>query len=172
VTLFFVLSGFLISTPFLAATRGRARVRLGSYVRRRVLRIYPLYVVAVLVATALTAKHAYEALPHLVFLTPFASLAPPLGIHSGVWWSLSTEAQFYALVPLVAWLAAPVGARPTALAVAALWALSLATIQRGWIPMTLESHVGWNLSLPGRAPAFAIGVLIAWPHLPAGPQIP
>src|SRR4029453_14199781 len=91
VTLFFVLSVFLISPPYLAATRGGARVRLGSYVRRRVLRIYPLYVVAVLVATALTAKHAYEALPHLVFLTPFASLAPPLGIHSGVWWSLSTD---------------------------------------------------------------------------------
>jgi peptidoglycan/LPS O-acetylase OafA/YrhL len=174
VTLFFVLSGFLISRPFLATALGGPRVRLGHYLSRRALRIYPLYTVAVLAAVALTAKHASDlrhVLPHLLFLTPFTNVAKFIPLHSGVWWSLSTEAQFYLLTPVVAWACLRYGARRTGAVVLAAWALGYVLITSSWIPKRPQTYVGWVLSLPVRAPTFAVGVLLAWIHLRAGDRI-
>lgn len=58
VSLFFVLSGFLLSRPFLAEARGGRRVRVAGYAARRVLRVMPLYVVVVLATTASPLAHA------------------------------------------------------------------------------------------------------------------
>jgi hypothetical protein len=46
VTLFFLLSGFLLFRPFVQAAYGRrAPVKVGSYLRRRYVRIYPAFLV-------------------------------------------------------------------------------------------------------------------------------
>ena len=47
VSLFFVLSAFLLSQPFIAEARGGRRVVRRRYCARRVLRILPLYYTAV-----------------------------------------------------------------------------------------------------------------------------
>src|SRR5215470_13108844 len=43
VTLFFVLSGFLLAPPFFAEARGGNRVSRATYFRRRALRVLPAY---------------------------------------------------------------------------------------------------------------------------------
>ena len=54
VAIFFVLSGFLLSRPFLArAANGDAHPSVRHYYRKRLLRIYPLYVFTVILALTL-----------------------------------------------------------------------------------------------------------------------
>ena len=104
VTLFFVLSAFLLSRPFLAEARGGKRVRLSNFTVRRALRIMPLYVATVAVAVALsphTASAVFGGIQSLVFLNSFTGLVEPLFPYSTVWWSLATEVQFYLLLPLL-----------------------------------------------------------------------
>ena len=106
VTLFFVISGFLLYRPFVAADlEGRRRPRVRDYARRRVLRIVPAYWVA------LTVLAIYPGLvgvftgkwPFFYFFgqiygpgtTPVEGLA--------VAWSLNVEVSFYVLLPFYAW---------------------------------------------------------------------
>src|SRR6185436_14536009 len=96
-TLFFVLSAFLLSRPFLAELRGGRRVNVENYFARRVLRIMPLYVVAVLFAilcTAETATDALHRLPYLVFANAIPGLVAPMDPFSGPWWTVCTEVEF------------------------------------------------------------------------------
>jgi peptidoglycan/LPS O-acetylase OafA/YrhL len=104
VTVFFVVSGFLLYRPFVAARLGHARpLRIGGYAKRRVLRILPAYLLAV------TVLAIYPGLPGVfgphwwVYYgfaqdysanTVFKGLAPA--------WTLGTEVVFYALLPLYA----------------------------------------------------------------------
>lgn len=103
VTLFFVLSGFLLYRPFVAARESGTTPSLKRYFRRRVLRILPAYWVAltiILVGTSFPDDawrlyllvQAYS--PHTVFD----------GIAGA--WSLCVEAAFYLVLPLYAALAA------------------------------------------------------------------
>src|SRR5262249_28336594 len=104
VDLFFVLSAFLLSRPFLADGLGGGGVRWVAYFGRRALRILPLYWTAVLVGTVLSASRPADLLrsvPHLLFLSWIPPLAAPLRRYSAVWWSLETEMQFYLLLPLL-----------------------------------------------------------------------
>ena len=108
VDLFFILSAFLLSLPFLAAARGGRPVHLGRYFTRRALRILPLYYAAVVVAAVMTASRPADlerALPYLAFMNSVSGWYTAMPPYSDVWWSLCTEVQFYLLLPLV-------GARP------------------------------------------------------------
>src|SRR5262247_1158122 len=60
VDLFFVLSAFLLSQPFLAEAAGGQRVVRRDYFVRRALRILPLYYAAVVVGTLLSATRLLE----------------------------------------------------------------------------------------------------------------
>jgi peptidoglycan/LPS O-acetylase OafA/YrhL len=101
VDVFFVISGFV----FAPALLGRQPVHLGSYALRRVMRIYPAYLVALGVYVALAAwqgrpllylgEHLFMA--HVQNREMAFYYAPPL-------WSLPSELQFYAWVPLATWL--------------------------------------------------------------------
>lgn len=101
VDVFFVISGFV----FAPALLGRQPVHLATYARRRVMRIYPAYLVALGVYVALAAwqerpllylgEHLLMA--HVQNREMAFYYAPPL-------WSLPSELQFYACVPLAAWL--------------------------------------------------------------------
>ena len=50
-TVFFAMSGMLIYTPFVRdIARGERRLRVGHFARRRLLRVFPVYVVIFLIA--------------------------------------------------------------------------------------------------------------------------
>jgi len=109
VQVFFVLSGYLISGPFLAALRGdRPSPDLRRYAARRFLRIYPPYAVALALFAAV--RFAQDLKPpdprNLVThaLLVFNLLGPRdfFGVNA-VFWSLAVEAQFYVILPAAAW---------------------------------------------------------------------
>ncbi len=169
VTLFFVLSGFLLSRPFLA---GQPLPDVGRYFRRRGLRILPVYYVAVLVAAAATSSHLRDlvrGVPYL-FLLNGAGLATAMLPYSAVWWSLATEVQFYLALPLIAacWRWRPILAG----AGLALWALAYALYLAGRVPgMSLGGAMLLGLSLFGRAPAFLLGAAAAYVHMRHAPTV-
>jgi hypothetical protein len=144
VTLFFILSGFLLSLPFLEEASGGRRVSWRQFYVRRALRILPLYYAAVVAGTVITARSLADlrrGVPYVAFLESKPGLTTPMPPFSGVWWSLATEVQFYALLPLVA-LAFGRSRRTTLclLAVygAAVLAISLRPVMDPWVRARLE----------------------------------
>lgn len=110
VAIFFIISGFILAMPFakqyLDSTGNR--ISLKQYYLRRLTRLEPPYIIALLLLTAaivLKGLHSFEELlPHLI-----ASLTYTHNIvfNSMSWitpvaWSLEVEVQFYILAPFLA----------------------------------------------------------------------
>jgi peptidoglycan/LPS O-acetylase OafA/YrhL len=177
VTLFFVLSAFLLSRPFLEEGRGGRLVRRGDFFRRRVLRIMPLYSVAVLIAVILCAGMPdvlWKGLRALFFVSSFAGksvVIHALMPYSTVWWSLGTEVQFYLLLPF---LGSSLRSKPGRIAgVLALiaWGVLYGAVTNDPSWMASESGLRFSLGLPGRAPAFLAGIAASWFVLRHGERI-
>jgi peptidoglycan/LPS O-acetylase OafA/YrhL len=115
VDLFFVLSGYLITSIIL--TSGDAPGFLGRFYARRALRIWPIYYLTLAAFVAgnafLPAPHHQPTagLPYFLTYTQFipgywSAATPPLGIylfeHT---WTLAAEEQFYLVWPLLLLLA-------------------------------------------------------------------
>ncbi len=105
VQMFFVLSGFLITTLMLREERGSGRISLKEFYLRRSFRILPVYFV-VLLATVVGAVAAGTFMSNgtgpalkyfLTFTNEFAGASP-----YGQSWSLGIEQKFYLVWPLVA----------------------------------------------------------------------
>jgi len=111
VTVFFFLSGFLITTLMRIEFDETGRVSLKNFYLRRVLRILPPFYTVLVAATALTA---FGVLRGDILLKPF--LAQVLHATNywevaygydgtargtGVYWSLAVEEHFYVLFPLL-----------------------------------------------------------------------
>ena len=96
VDLFFVLSGFLISS-ILLQNRGSSRYYQDFY-WKRVLRILPLYAVCLGIWYAVNRNLAYAALA-AAFMVNFASVLHVQGMSP--FWTLSIEEQFYLVWPTV-----------------------------------------------------------------------
>jgi peptidoglycan/LPS O-acetylase OafA/YrhL len=104
VTIFFLISGFLLYRPFLAARfEGRPPIRVRDYARRRVLRIVPAYWVA------LTLLGLWPGLLGLwesgwpryyLFGQVYSRSTDLAGLP--VAWTLCIEASFYVLLPFLA----------------------------------------------------------------------
>jgi peptidoglycan/LPS O-acetylase OafA/YrhL len=105
VTIFFVLSGFLLYRPFLAARLvGSRPPDVRRYLTRRLLRVVPAYWVALTVlGMALPAVVTAIGPDWWVFYT-LAQTWVPFRMFDGLSpaWSLSVEASFYLLLPLYA----------------------------------------------------------------------
>ena len=105
VALFFVLSGFLLSRPFLAHLRdGAPRPSLRQYWLHRTVRILPAYYLCLallvwLSGTWRTPEGRLDVLLHLLFIFNLAEFSI-LSINP-VFWTLAVEMQFYLLLPLV-----------------------------------------------------------------------
>ena len=106
VPLFFVISGFVLFRPYIAAARlGATPIRLRVYAVRRVLRIVPAYWACLLVAGAIVPLSGVFSRRSFLFFG-FAQIYSPRDANGGliVAWSLCTEMSFYALLPLISWI--------------------------------------------------------------------
>ena len=168
VAVFFALSGFLLWRGHAAAARdpGLGLVqspRTGHYLRSRVVRIMPAYLVAVVVILSLLPDADHASLTVWLANLTLTQIYVPLTLTGGLtqMWSLSVEVSFYVALPILALLARriPVGARVPVIA-----ALAILSWAWGWVP--LHSGAGNPLNWP---PAFfswfAAGMLLAeWVH--------
>ena len=131
VYLFFVLSAFLLTRLLLGLPRARWREADTwiDYALRRVLRIWPLYLVVLFASVAATTS---GALPWWPYAIDGASLLRHLALQEGVsvLWSIPVEFKYYVWLPAVAALLAVAdrlgGVWLAALAAAALSAGALA----------------------------------------------
>ncbi len=108
VHIFFVLSGFLLSIPFINWIEGNGDLpNLKKYYKRRIFRVFPAYYVQLLVLLLLAYTIGFnellnikEFILHLFmmfliepwFITPL----------EGTWWTLPTELSFYLALPFIA----------------------------------------------------------------------
>jgi len=107
VTVFFLLSGFLLYRPFaLTALTGRPAPALGRFYLRRALRILPAYWLAVLGTLFLLSARTPSRTDVVSYLTltqtyTHHNLDPSLT----QMWTLAVEISFYAVLPGLGWLA-------------------------------------------------------------------
>ncbi len=168
VSLFFVLSGFLLSLPFLAAMAGEPRVAIGNFYRRRALRILPLYWLVVVAATLLNTLATGSSAPlvagaaALVFLNTLIDFGPALWPYSIAWWSLATEVQFYLLLPLLGVFGSSPPRRRLGLLLLLFGVLAYAAYLSGHLrAASIGGQMRLNGSVVGRAPLFAAGIAAA-----------
>ncbi len=166
VWIFFVLSGFLLYTPFARAHAGPGRVPVGVYVRRRFLRIYPAYwVVLVVVPWLITPTWRFPnwssgvstALLVDSYFHPHTPTSP--GLAQG--WSLVVEVSFYAFLPLYAALITG-GARryplPRVEWIGLVVLVAVGVLATMW---TAEGGPLWVRVLPQYLAPFAVGMAAA-----------
>ncbi|HEY5195516.1 MAG TPA: acyltransferase [Solirubrobacteraceae bacterium] len=104
VDIFFVLSGYLISRPFLAAyAAGRKLPRVAAYLRNRFLRIVPAYWVALAAVILVAGPHGrtWSDAPRLLGFSEDWSTSP-LRFDFGQAWTLGVEVRYYLAVPILA----------------------------------------------------------------------
>jgi len=158
VQLFFVLSGFLLALPWMRAElRGDPAPAARPFYRRRALRILPAFYLhlAILFGVILPALHGgfmlfsdrlglLNLLGHvslLHFLHPGS--ASSFGVNMALW-SLSLEAQFYLLLPLLAplftgrrvWIALP-----AAVALSMLWKSAAPALLGPWLGQSVQPEL-------------------------------
>jgi peptidoglycan/LPS O-acetylase OafA/YrhL len=169
VAFFFVISGFLLYRPFLAARfAGRPTPRIRDYARRRVLRIVPAYWVALTILAAtvgLCGVFTGDWWIYYLLLQNNSQTTTLCGI--GAAWSLAIEASFYVALPLWALLMARIQrGRPVrsmlSIEIAALVAISLVSIgARTWAFAAHGKQSDVDISLLGNADWFAYGMGLA-----------
>lgn len=162
VTLFFVVSGFLLARPFLAARfENRPRPATGHYLWKRALRILPLYWLVVVIALVVDPANNDAGLDTWLTHLTLTQIYPDALLASSVtqMWSLSTEVAFYLLLPLL--ISLLWGRGPDTRRMLVLLA-GLGVVGLGWsafAPSVIGGHAGqW---LPGFLPWFGIGLAFA-----------
>lgn len=168
VELFFVLSGVVLTRPYV---RGLRQFRLPEYLRRRAERLFPPYILAWLLAGGViyltstwgTWWTSTASLPHFVpvdwlLQAVILSFGPPH--YSFVWWSLGVEVMFYLLVPLLI----PLVMRLPQRAAASVAVLAPCVALALWLPAEypgLYATRGDVGQLIVYLPCFAAGLLLA-----------
>lgn len=182
VDVFFVLSGFLISSQLLKELRSKGRLALGAFYARRIRRLLPASALTVLVTLAAAV---WLLSPAELAATAQASRASALYLANGFFainaadyfaadvktnpllhlWSLAVEEQFYFFWPVLLWFAMG-GRSSSARAVAVLAGVALISLALcGYLTAHSPS---WGFFSPlTRAWEFAAGALAA--ELPRPP---
>ncbi|MDP9140315.1 MAG: acyltransferase [Pseudomonadota bacterium] len=176
VTVFFVLSGFLITTLMRLEYHSHGGIDLRAFYVRRVLRLMPPLLVVVALAALLSSLNlidgAFSPLGMLsvlfyfgnyhIIATDFAGI--PAGI--GVVWSLAVEEHFYLLYPPLA--LALLRTDQLWLTRATLVVLCVAILGwRIWLASQGASDAHISMSTDTRADAILIGCLLAFWRNPA-----
>lgn len=172
VTIFFMLSGFLLYRPFVVARlAGLPQGDVATYARRRILRILPAYWVALTIIAFVLRAPAFEE-PHSIIshylLLHVYDLDQLVGGPIQQAWTLSTEVAFYVFVPLWAWLMARprrAGSAQVRLEVWALGALfigsTLANLALVGVGVSDSRFAQLGTWLPFRIGDFVPGMLLA-----------
>jgi peptidoglycan/LPS O-acetylase OafA/YrhL len=109
VTLFLVLSGFLITYLLLTEKKTNAAVNIRKFYARRILRIWPLYYLVILIILVMVAggyrerdlQYSLTAIGiYSVFLSNFAIIYGLKLLTIAPLWSVGVEEQFYAVWPV------------------------------------------------------------------------
>ncbi len=114
VGMFFVLSGFLITTLLLRERDNTGGISLADFYARRTIRIFPIYYLLLLALSvyygfiergSATSHNFFNDLPY--FLTYTSNWVHVDAGNQAILWTLATEEQFYVLWPLVEKLLRP-----------------------------------------------------------------
>jgi peptidoglycan/LPS O-acetylase OafA/YrhL len=153
VNVFFVLSGYLITSLLLKEHARTNTIKLGRFWFRRVLRLYPTLIVVVAVGASLwflvgddgTTKNLSAGGAAFIALTYTGNFARAFGhISQGIFapsWSLAMEEQFYLVWPPVLTLALAFAIRRRTIA----WLLALLVVVScglGWLLYTTPNPGG------------------------------
>lgn len=176
VWLFFAISGYVISRPFVnGLLRSEPLPGMRDYALRRGLRIYPLYWIALTVFILIEGTNGtrpwqlvvhYALLNNLVPGREESLLAPA--------WTLTLEVLFYISIPVLAAAVRrlqPLQLRAERLAaiVACSWIASIAFAAVADLPGDSRTGIWLRFLFPGMWQAFCPGILLAIaPHLGAG----
>lgn len=98
VDVFFVLSGFLISSLLLREVESTGRIAFGRFYVRRALRILPVYWLTLAIFCVIDGENAGNAWANVFFVN---NLQPESAQAMKWTWSLAIEEQFYLLFPLI-----------------------------------------------------------------------
>jgi peptidoglycan/LPS O-acetylase OafA/YrhL len=173
VTVFFVLSGFLLYRPFVAATLGEAeRPDLRRYAWSRLVRIVPAYYVALTLFLLLTQRAlldgpAWVWIKQYLFLQVYSDPPPhqPASTIIVPAWTLCVEATFYVALPFLALLldrwarrAESVDRRARRLLVGLAPLLAVGV---GYRVLTLEHGASLPVALPQFLDLFGLGMMLA-----------
>lgn len=192
VDLFFLISGFLLTLPWLLRARaGEPAPAALPFYRRRLRRIVPAYYLQLLLLFVLALPllrgfdywqrdlyvYAWNAVAHAGFVHNTSPLTSGSMAMNGALWTLAVEAQFYLLLPLLA----PLFTRASAVTTLAAFALAAAWqwgARHGFEPivrayMEAGAHWAWPenvirvllvTQLPSYLGHFALGSLLgrAW----------
>ena len=172
VDLFFVLSAFLLSLPFLAEIRGGPVVSRRNYFLRRGLRLVPLYYTLLLLGILINVRHLRDLLPlwPYAFFLPIAH--PALEPVSTVWWSLNTEWQFYVILPLLALVTRGSGGQRRGAIVLGVYSAAYVAFLAGLLAApSIGAQFTLIFSLFGRGSLFLWGILAAWIYRTHGTTI-
>jgi peptidoglycan/LPS O-acetylase OafA/YrhL len=165
VTLFFLLSGFLLFRPFAAAAMSaRPAPRIGSFWWRRALRILPAYWLAVAATLgALSYRHATSGDWWSYLLMIHTYNGHDLDSSLSQMWTLVVEIAFYAALPLLAALPRVLPQAVTAVRrqVALLIGMLLVAIASNILGHTAFRHTAFLLWLPTYLDWFALGMFLA-----------
>jgi peptidoglycan/LPS O-acetylase OafA/YrhL len=166
VELFFCISGIVLLRPYV---RGEREFRLTTYLQRRIMRIWPAYLAALAVSSAVIGFttiyptwYSKEVLPTFSWTAVLSqtTIFKPASVptYNAAWWSLEVEVVFYLLAPVAVCLLR----KPPK----SIWATVLLLITS-----YLVGEVAWKSLQPGQEalvqvfaaylPCFAAGVLVA-----------
>ncbi|MDX6538496.1 MAG: hypothetical protein QOI71_106 [Gaiellales bacterium] len=144
VYLFFLISGYLLYRPFVAARFDHAPgPGLRSYARRRALRILPAYWVALTILAVIfdvRERHDISSLGDVVTYYGFLQIYSESTVVGGLQqaWSLCTEMSFYVFLPL--------------------WAMAMRRTRR----RTENVDRAFTLELAGLFALFVLGIVSRW----------
>lgn len=165
VSIFFVLSGFLLFRPFvIAQLSGEVRPRFGRYLVRRLTRIYPAYWVALFVTTRVLDVNLGDWWGHLRFYALIQIYWGDTVLGGLVQaWSLCTEVSFYLFLPF--WVLAlcrrsgtfDQQVRRHYLGLAGLYAVGIVVRSQ----LRAGGHAVGYGTLPANCDLFAIGMALA-----------
>lgn len=166
VAIFFVLSGFLLSRPWIAsAFQSKPRPRPGRYYWKRALRILPVYLVTAVIALSLIPENddlgPRDWAKTLLMADIYVDNGPPDGLTQ--MWSLATELAFYLVLPvlMLVGLGRVLSPRRLLVLIVFMWAVSLLWLGElsGHVPNAGDRAV--NEWLPAFLGWFAVGILLA-----------
>ena len=173
VTVFFLVSGFLLYRPFVQARVEQLdRPRSAAYAWRRFLRIAPAYWVALTfcaIAFSLPGVFTADGIPTF-YLFGQGYRTETIGQGLGQAWSLTVEVAFYAFLPLFAWVLSRIsGADRRARLRTEFWALAVLVVASLAYKVVLMGGLGTHvirvdaqlIALPAYLDQFALGMLLA-----------